>query len=147
MTLNLLKAVQDHTYGVINMSLVATLVGPVTGLLDKFIEDKDQKAMLAHKIATMSEEHHQDLMKAQIEVNKVEASNSNLFVSGWRPFIGWTCGLGMFGNFITIPFANFVLALLEISIVIPLVPLETMMPVLMGMLGLGAMRSYEKTRK
>ena len=129
------------------MSLVATLVGPVTGLLDKFIEDKDQKAMLAHKIATMSEEHHQDLMKAQIEVNKVEASNSNLFVSGWRPFIGWTCGLGMFGNFITIPFANFVLALLKISIVIPLVPLETMMPVLMGMLGLGAMRSYEKTRK
>ena len=129
------------------MSLVATLVGPVTGLLDKFIEDKDQKAMLAHKIATMSEEHHQDLMKAQIEVNKVEASNSNLFVSGWRPFVGWTCGLGMFGNFITIPFANFVLALLEITIVIPLVPLETMMPVLMGMLGLGAMRSYEKTRK
>jgi len=53
----------------------------------------------------------------------------------------------MFGNFITIPFANFVLALLEIAIVIPLVPLETMMPVLMGMLGLGAMRSYEKTRK
>ena len=129
------------------MSLVATLVGPVTGLLDKFIEDKDQKAMLAHKIATMSEEHHQDLMKAQIEVNKVEASNSNLFVSGGRPFIGWTCGLGMFGNFITIPFANFVLALLEINIVIPLVPLETMMPVLMGMLGLGAMRSFEKTRK
>tara|TARA_R110002020_G_scaffold387205_1_gene597914 strand:+ start:60 stop:449 length:390 start_codon:yes stop_codon:yes gene_type:complete len=129
------------------MSIVAQLVGPVTGLLDKFIEDKDQKAMLAHKIATMSEEHHQDLMKAQIEVNKVEAASSNLFVAGWRPFIGWTCGLGMFGNFITIPFSNFVLALIGIDIVIPLVPLETMMPVLMGMLGLGAMRSYEKTRK
>ena len=147
MTLNLLKAVQDHTSGVINMSIVAQLVGPVTGLLDKFIEDKDQKAMLAHKIATMSEEHHQDLMKAQIEVNKVEAASSNLFVAGWRPFIGWTCGLGMFGNFITIPFSNFVLALVGMDIVIPLVPLETMMPVLMGMLGLGAMRSYEKTRK
>jgi hypothetical protein len=147
MTLKTLKAVQDHTFGVINMSIVAQLVGPVTGLLDKFIEDKDQKAMLAHKIATMSEEHHQDLMKAQIEVNKVEAASSNLFVSGWRPFIGWTCGLGMFGNFITIPFANFVLALVGMDIVIPLVPLETMMPVLMGMLGLGAMRSFEKTRK
>jgi len=134
-------------YGVTSMSLVSTLVGPVTGLLDKFIEDKDQKNALAHEIATMSERHHQELMKSQIEVNKVEAANSNLFVSGWRPFIGWTCGLGMFGNFITIPFANFVLALLKISIVIPLVPLETMMPVLMGMLGLGAMRSYEKTRK
>ena len=129
------------------MSIVAQLVGPVTGLLDKFIEDKDQKAMLAHKIATMSEEHHQDLMKAQIEVNKVEAASSNLFVAGWRPFIGWTCGLGMFGNFITIPFSNFVLALVGMDIVIPLVPLETMMPVLLGMLGLGAMRSFEKTRK
>jgi len=129
------------------MSLVSTLVGPVTGLLDKFIEDKDQKNALAHEIATMSERHHQELMKAQVEVNKVEAANSNLFVSGWRPFIGWTCGLGMFGNFITIPFANFVLALAKIDIVIPLVPLETMMPVLMGMLGLGAMRSFEKTRK
>ena len=128
-------------------SILSGLIAPVTGLLDKFIEDKDQKAMLAHKIATMSEEHHQDLMKAQIEVNKVEASNSNLFVSGWRPFIGWTCGLGMFGNFITIPFSNFVLALVGMDIVIPLVPLETMMPVLMGMLGLGAMRSFEKTRK
>jgi hypothetical protein len=127
--------------------MLASLVGPVTGLLDKFIEDKDQKAMLAHKIATMSEEHHQDLMKAQIEVNKVEAASSNLFVAGWRPFIGWTCGLGMFGNFITIPFSNFVLALVGMDIVIPLVPLETMMPVLMGMLGLGAMRSFEKTRK
>lgn len=129
------------------MSMLASLVGPVTGLLDKFIEDKDQKAMLAHKIATMSEEHHQELMKGQLEVNKTEAAHTSIFVSGWRPFIGWTCGLGMFGNFITIPFANFVLALLEITIVIPLVPLETMMPVLMGMLGLGAMRSYEKTRK
>jgi hypothetical protein len=126
------------------MSIVASLVGPVTGLLDKFIEDKDQKAALAHEISTMSEKHALELAKGQMEINKVEASNANLFVSGWRPFIGWTCGLGMFGNFITIPFANFALALLDIEITIPLVPLETMMPVLMGILGLGAMRTYEK---
>ena len=129
------------------MSIVAILVGPVTGLLDKFIEDKDQKNALAHEIATMSEKHALELAKGQMEINKVEAASSNLFVSGWRPFIGWTCGLGMFGNFITIPFANFVLALADYDVVIPLVPLETMMPVLMGMLGLGAMRSFEKTRK
>jgi hypothetical protein len=126
--------------------VIDKLIGPVTGLLDKFIEDKDQKNALAHEIATMSERHHQELMKAQLEVNKVEAAHHSLFVSGWRPFIGWTCGLGMFGNFITIPFANFVLALFKVDIVIPLVPLETMMPVLMGMLGLGAMRSYEKSK-
>jgi hypothetical protein len=124
--------------------VIDKLIGPVTGLLDKFIEDKDQKARLAHEVATMAENHAQELAKGQLEVNKVEAAHKSLFVSGWRPFIGWTCGLGMFGNFITIPFSNFVLALFGLNIVIPLVPLETMMPVLMGMLGLGAMRTYEK---
>jgi len=54
------------------MSIVASLVGPVTGLLDKFIEDKDQKNALAHEIATMSEQHHQELMKGQLEINKIE---------------------------------------------------------------------------
>ena len=124
--------------------MIDKLIGPVTGLLDKFIEDKDQKARLAHEVATMAENHAQELAKAQLEVNKVEAAHKSLFVSGWRPAVGWVCVLGMFGNFITIPFSNFVLALFGLNIIIPLVPLETMMPVLMGMLGLGAMRTYEK---
>lgn len=124
--------------------MLQSLIGPVTGLLDKFIEDKDQKARLAHDLATMADQHAQELAKAQLEVNKVEAAHKSLFVSGWRPAVGWVCVLGMFGNFITIPFSNFVLAIFGIDIVIPLVPLETMMPVLMGMLGLGAMRTYEK---
>jgi hypothetical protein len=50
-------------------------------------------------------------LRAQLEVNKVEAAHKSLFVSGWRPAVGWVCVLGMFGNFITIPFTNFVLAL------------------------------------
>ena len=126
------------------MAILNALIGPVTGLLDKFIEDKDQKAALAHEVATMAENHALEIAKGQMAINEVEAASSSLMVCGRRPFIGWTCGLGMFGNFITIPFSNFVLALLELDIVIPLVPLETMMPVLMGMLGLGAMRTYEK---
>ena len=124
--------------------MIDKLIGPVTGLLDKFIEDKDQKNALAHEIATMSQKYAQEIAKGQMAINQVEAAHKSLFVSGWRPAVGWVCVLGMFGNFITIPFSNFVLALLGINIVIPLVPLETMMPVLMGMLGLGAMRSYEK---
>jgi len=124
--------------------MIEKLIGPVTGLLDKFIEDKDQKNALAHEIATMSQKYAQEIALAQVEINKVEAAHKSLFVAGWRPAVGWVCVLGMFGNFITIPFSNFVLALLGIDIVIPLVPLETMMPVLMGMLGLGAMRTYEK---
>jgi len=124
--------------------MIEKLIGPVTGLLDKFIEDKDQKNALAHEIATMSQKYAQEIAQGQMAINQVEAAHKSLFVSGWRPAVGWVFVLGMFGNFITIPFSNFVLALLGINIVIPLVPLETMMPVLMGMLGLGAMRSYEK---
>ena len=124
--------------------MIDKLIGPVTSLLDKFIPDADTKVKLAHEVATMAQNHAQELAKGQLEVNRVEAAHKSLFVAGWRPFIGWTCGFGLFGNHITIPFANFSLALLQYDIVIPLVPLETMMPVLMGMLGLGAMRTYEK---
>ena len=124
--------------------MIDKLIGPVTGLLDKFIEDKDQKNALAHEIATMSERHAQELAKGQLEVNKAEAQHKSLFVSGWRPAVGWCCVFGMMGNFMVIPFTNFVLALLKIDVVVPLIDTATMMPVLMGMLGLGAMRTYEK---
>ena len=123
---------------------LGSLVGPVTGLLDKFIEDKDVKNKLAHDLSTMAERHAQELAKGQLEVNKTEAAHKSLFVAGWRPAIGWICGLGMASNFLLIPIANFVLALTGSAIVIPLLDTGEMMPVLMGMLGLGAMRTYEK---
>jgi hypothetical protein len=124
--------------------VIDKLIGPVTSLLDKFVEDKDQKAKLAHEVATMAQRHAQELAKAQLEVNKAEAQHKSLFVSGWRPAVGWCCVFGMMGNFMVIPFTNFVLALLKIDVVVPLIDTATMMPVLMGMLGLGAMRTYEK---
>ena len=130
-----------------SFGIVKELIGPVTGLLDKFIEDKDQKNALAHEIATLAQKEAHKNAALQLEVNKIEAAHASIFVSGWRPALGWVCTMGMFGNFITIPFSNFVLALIGYDIVIPLVQLETMMPVLMGMLGLGAMRSYEKTKQ
>jgi hypothetical protein len=124
--------------------VIDKLIGPVTGLLDKFIEDKDQKARLAHEVATMADQHAQELAKGQLAINLAESKHKSLFVSGWRPALGWVAVLGMFGNYITIPFTNFVLALLEIDITIPLIPLETMMPIVMGMLGLGGLRTFEK---
>ena len=129
------------------MSLISSLIGPATSLLDKFIEDKDQKMALAHEISTMAERHAQELAKGQLEVNKVEAASKSMFVAGWRPFIGWVCGIGFLANFILIPMANFGLALGEVSITIPMIDTTQMMPVLMGMLGLGAMRTVEKVQK
>ena len=127
--------------------MIESLIGPVAGLLDKFIEDKDQKNALAHQIATMSERHAQELAKGQLEVNKAEAASNSLFVAGWRPAVGWVCVLGMASNFVLIPMVNFILALAESTVTVPLIDTSTMMPVLLGMLGLGAMRSAEKIKK
>ena len=93
------------------MTIIKSLIGPATKLLDKFIEDKDQKNALAHEIATMAEKHAVKLAKGQMEINKTEAAHKSLFVAGWRPFIGWTCGVAMLSNFLLIPMANFILDL------------------------------------
>jgi|TARA_B110000914_G_C15042930_1_gene256080 hypothetical protein len=128
------------------MSILNSLINPVTKLLDKVIEDKDQKNAIAFELSTMAEKHAQELAKGQLDVNKVEAAHKNLFVAGWRPAVGWVCCLGMAGNFLIIPLANFALALSSSPITIPLIETSEMMPVLMGMLGLGAMRTVEKTK-
>ena len=122
------------------------LIGPVTGLLDKFIEDKDKKNAIAFELATMADKHAQELAAGQLEVNKAEAAHKSLFVAGWRPAVGWVCVFGMAGNFITIPITNMILELMESSVTVPLIPTGEMMPVLMGMLGLGAMRTAEKVK-
>ena len=128
-------------------AILSSLVGPVTGLLDKFIEDKDQQNALAHEIATMSERHAQELAKGQLEVNKVEAASKSMFVAGWRPAVGWTCCIALLSNYILIPMANFALLLAEMGVEVPSLDMSAMMPVLLGMLGLGAMRTVEKTQK
>ena len=91
--------------------MIQQLIGPVSGLLDKFIEDKDKKNAIAFELSTMAEKHAQELAKAQLEVNKTEAAHRSLFVSGWRPAVGWTCCLGLSSQYILIPLANFALAL------------------------------------
>jgi hypothetical protein len=117
--------------------MLSKLISPITGLLDKVITDKDQAAKLAHEIATMSERHAQELAKGQLEVNKAEAQTGSLFIGGWRPFVGWICGLGLLYNVI-------IAQILGIWFEVPEVDVSLLTPVLMGMLGMGAMRSYEK---
>jgi hypothetical protein len=127
--------------------VLEALIGPVTGLLDKFIEDKDQKAKLAHEIATMAERHAQERALAQIEVNKAEASSRNPFVAGWRPFIGWTCGIALAWHFVLAPFLMFIAAWVGFDVPkLPVFDMDNLMTVLLGMLGLGGLRSFEKVK-
>jgi hypothetical protein len=95
----------------------------------------------------MAERHAQELAKGQIEVNKAEASNPSLLVSGWRPFVGWVCGLALFWHFIGLPITLFLLTLFTVDIPdLPIFDMDTLLTVLMGMLGLGGMRTWEKTK-
>jgi CheY-like chemotaxis protein len=128
------------------LNLISSLVAPVSGLLDKFIEDKDQRALLAHEIATLAEKQAQEQIVEQIKTNQIEAAHQSMFVAGWRPAVGWVCALAMLLNFILIPFINLGMEFAGQDIRLDLIEMDTMMPVLLGMLGLGGMRSYEKAR-
>ena len=119
--------------------MLSSLIAPVTSLLDKFIPDADTKQKIAHEIATMSQKHAQELAKGQLEVNMIEAAHKSLLVAGWRPFVGWVCGVGLAYNVI-------IAQILGIWFTVPEVDPSLLTPVLMGMLGMGAMRSYEKAK-
>ena len=119
--------------------MLSSLIVPATKLLDKFIPDADTKQKIAHELATMSAKHAQELAKSQIEVNKTEAAHKSLFVAGWRPAIGWICGISLLYSTMLSP-------ILGIWFTVPPVNDELLSTVLMGMLGLGAMRSFEKVK-
>ena len=121
------------------MSIVSALIEPVSNLLDKWIPDATEKQKIAFELSTLSERHAQELAIAQIELNKAEAKG-NWFQSSWRPLCGYVCVLGFGVNFLISPLAA------GFGIDIPQADTSVMMPVLMGMLGLGAMRSTERIK-
>jgi hypothetical protein len=129
------------------MSLITSLIGPVSSLLDKVIPDADVKAKLAHEIATMSDTHAQQALLAQLEINKAEAASGSLFKGGWRPFIGWTSGVAFAYHFVLQPILVFVLTASGVDLPeLPEFDMSTLLTVLGGMLGIGGLRSYEKTK-
>lgn len=125
--------------------MLQALIGPVTSILDKFVEDKDQKNALAHEIATMAEKHAHEAAMAQVNVNKAEAEHRSIFVAGWRPFIGWTCGVALCYHFVLAPIIIFVSGWAGAELPkLPSFDMDSLMTVLLGMLGLGGLRSFEK---
>ena len=121
------------------MALTA-LIGPATKLIEKFVRDKDKAAQLSHDIATMAEKHAQELALAQIKLNTEEAKG-NWFQSSWRPLVGWICALSLGINFMVAPICS------GFGITIPQADMSVMMPLLLGMLGIGGLRSLDKIKK
>lgn len=86
------------------------------------------------------------IVQGQLDINKAEAASSSVFVAGWRPFIGWVCGTGCAWNWIGLPVAKFGMAVYGHPLELEPADLSEMMPLLLGMLGLGGLRTYEKVR-
>jgi len=123
-------------------------------LVDKFFPDPQQAEQAKLKLLEMQQTGElaqlaaaTDLAKLQIQTNMEEAKSTNWFVAGWRPFVGWTCGAGLAYVAIFEPVARFVAKVFfNYAGDFPVINTDLTMQVLMGVLGLGAMRSVEKVR-
>jgi hypothetical protein len=106
-------------------------------VINRFFPDKSEqeKQQLTATVA---------LIQGQLEINKAEAANPNTFVSGWRPFIGWVCGAGCAWNWVGLPIVKAGLAIAGHPIVLSPADISEMLPLLLGMLGLGGLRTVEK---
>lgn len=120
---------------------ISTLINTIRG---KSPED-------AAALAALTAKYQEDLLaadaatrQAAADTNKIEAANPNIFVAGWRPFIGWVCGIGLISQFVVAPVATWIAALAHHPIAFPTLDMGTLLTLLMAMLGFGGMRTYEK---
>ena len=125
-------------------TLLPSLLPVVGDVLDRFFSNKEEKERAEREIAAKLTEHLAKIDLAQLEVNKAEAASRNIFVAGWRPFVGWTCGMALAYTYVVQPILVFGLAHYGYWVDLPPLDMSTMMPVLLGMLGLGGLRSFEK---
>lgn len=122
-------------------------------VLDRVIADPDARAAAQFKLreleqtgelATLTAET--DLAKAQIAVNQQEANSNSLFVSGWRPSVGWVCSAAFAYHFVIQPCLAFLLAAAGRKVELPAFEMQTLLTVLCGMLGFGGLRTFEKIK-
>jgi len=115
-------------------------------LITRIFPDPAQQADAKLKLLELQQSGELASMTAQTDINKVEAGSSSLFVSGWRPFVGWVCGSAFALHYLIIPIANFILVATGNKEVILSFDMQTLLTLLMGLLGLGGYRTYEKVQ-
>ena len=122
--------------------MIGQVIEVADKVLGKFIPDKNLK-MKQQKEMTMA---FHDANLAQIQLNKQEAAHKNIFVAGWRPFVGWTCGVALAYHFIVSPIVETILIAAGVAVDLPSFEFSQLSSILMGMLGLGGLRTYEKMK-
>lgn len=124
-------------------------------VFDKLFPNPEEKAKAQLELLKLQQEGAFKELEAQLqlslgqmEINRAEAESPDFFRGGWRPFIGWTCGFGLFYQFLLRPIMTFILMVAETKVqTLPPLELETLMTLLFGILGLGAYRTMEKLKR
>ena len=126
-------------------SLIPKLLPVIGDVIGRFLpEDKEAAAKAKREIEAELTKNLAQIDLAQLDINKAEGQHRSMFVAGWRPFIGWTCGVALAYTYVMQPILVFILAQSGYLVQLPIMDLTVMMPVLLGMLGLGGLRSFEK---
>lgn len=123
--------------------ITQSVVGIAGNVLNKFVADKNLKMQLEHELKTQL----QTANLAQIEVNKIEAASTSWFVAGWRPSVGWVCSLAMLYHFIIAPLIQYLLTIFGVQAELPEFDFSQLSTILMAMLGMAGLRTYEKKEK
>ena len=120
----------------------------VTTFVGKFVKDKDLAAKLMADANSQEMAGEISARLGQIEVNKIEAASANWFVSSWRPATGWVCVCALAYQFVLSPMLRFIaLTVMDTPPAFPVLDSSQLTPILIGMLGLGGLRTYEKINK
>ena len=126
-------------------ALIPKLLPVIGDVVGRFLpEDKEAAAKAKREIEAELTKHLAQIDLAQLDINKAEGQHRSMFVAGWRPVIGWTCGVALAYTYVLQPILVFILAQAGYLVQLPAMDLSVMMPVLLGMLGLGGLRSFEK---
>lgn len=129
------------------LPVILSAVAPIlTDVIDRLFPDSDKREQARLEIMAKMQDSLNQLDLAQMEVNKQEATHASIFVAGWRPFIGWVCGLAFAYHYLVQPLLVFLLAAAGHAVAPPAFDMEAMMYVLGGMLGLGGLRTIEKAK-
>jgi len=128
------------------LGLLPSLLPMLGEVLDRVIPDKAEAAKARLEMESKLLEAATAQASQQTDINKIEAAHSSLFVSGWRPFIGWVCGAGLAWAFVVAPFAAWMLVALEIKQTPPQLQIDYLLEMVVALLGLGGLRTFEKLK-
>lgn len=128
------------------LALLLPMLSPIFDRLVGLIPNPEAAAKAKAEAMALVIDAAQKADAAQLEVNKAEAASGSLFIAGWRPFVGWVCAAGCAWNWIGLPLGMFVMAALGKALELRPLDLSEMMPLLLGMLGMGGLRTFEKVQ-